>query len=400
MRQILFSFFVCSLLFLSNSSVLAAAISPENLSGDEMEQQASLTQVASVEDKVVLPENILLKDVVVAEEAGVFRGQFSLQASTGQQNDIAYGIVVQDSEGNIKSVTELARGAVLNKDEVRMIPFEYTIPPYVSGHVVLSLLVETSGGFPLGSWQLAEKQIGEENGMIPICLSNTTKPVFSCTPIEDGDLTITYRKGGVFGETVKTNVIAGKKGVRIDTRPVFVPGNYFVTISDAQQSHQSFLNLHFSGTFAWMKNVVVNKNDAGKSVVTVSIDSSLHNKLLLGAILKNDNGTICGKKEEAFKGQVVSLQFDEECESGTVEVTLQNIIDGMTLDMLSQSFLIDTVKQPISPSLGTLPFSISFIGWNNVVILVIILCSLCGCIYVARKRFPDVFSKKNLDKSE
>lgn len=324
--------------------------------------------------------DVNLGDVTFTKKNGTYTGSFSLQAKMGQQNDIAYGVIVYDDKNNIVDAKHIGEVDVLKEGELKYLGFTYMTPGYIQGDVKMFLVAETKDGLPLGSFMLEPRITLRGTGRTLLC-SSITKGL-SCEFKAATTITITKQKalfGDPVGEVLK---VSGKKGDKKDIEIKGDAGSYYLIIENTSADERKILKFKITGTYGNILNVAVSSKEKGKLDIVATIKASPLVGTKLAYNLTDTNKMSCGKGEISVNTPAVSASIDTSCKEGNMNLMLLGS-DGKVLDVKDEGFSVintadeSAAKQNMMIVGGTL---------KNFVVALAGLCLLGLLLIVFRKK--------------
>lgn len=324
--------------------------------------------------------DVNVTDVVMTEKDGVLAGTFALQGRMGQQNDIAYGVVVIDTEGQTLDIQPLGYVDSVREGEIKVVPFEYNLPPLLKGSVKILLRAETMLGLPLGTQVLLERDFGGTYKRVLTC--SDAQDGISCTSLSNQVIKIDYYTGSVFSQSVENDEASLVANQVSNINASLKPGRYTAVIKGSVTGSFASASFRVIGTFGQIQNVAIHTNESEELVGSVVAVASPLIGTTVEMELYSENSQICGQGSAVLDSQVAEIVFnDVTCVAGTVKTILKGA-DGSVLASLSQSFNASdiTVTKPLeqieTQPLAVSPSSSGLLKWLFLLGGIIVLMSL------------------------
>lgn len=328
------SIFLCTiftaLTFFAISSVtLAQTEEAPNTTNEDLVTSAS----------VVADINIYDIDVT-KDEAGVIAGNFTMTAGMGQQNNIAYGVMVVNETGDLVFADRAGVIPSLKQGQVEKLSFSSSLPPNLSGNLSVVLVAENETGLLLSYRELVKKTFSPSSTDLSCLRDKEKTDTLSCKNKTATDLTVAY-SSSMLGERTVFEVRPVTESEVMSFSPLTKPGRYFVAITN-ENNEQAIVQLSKEGAYGQIKNIAIYQKTDNITEAVIPIYGSGLKDSSLSLTLTNNDGTVCDEQTQAMTLPVYTLTINPSCLEGTVQATLKNA-SGETLDSKSQPFSIQTV---------------------------------------------------------
>ncbi len=317
---ILFPLLTCTTLSLASAldAVQPAPTSP-----------VSVTKVSVVAD-------VNLVNLIFSEKDNTYSGSFALQAKMGKQNNIAYGVVVMGSKGQVLSFEKLGTVPSLQQGELLTKSFTYRLPPLKESKVDVLLVAENEEGLRLSTRILAKDRSVTAASPTITCAVNKEE-VASCTFKESATISI-GQYTALFGPTIgmPSSVIV-KKGETKTFPLVDKPGRYIFVATNVATKEMVVVPTAIAGSYGQIKNATVVSKGPGKIALIAYVRVSPFKGSKIAYSLKAHDGSLCGEAVRPITDLALEEEFNTSCKEGVVTLSLFGQ-DGTLLDQKTEDF--------------------------------------------------------------
>lgn len=312
-------------------------------------------QSASEEVRSFVVADVNVGDVQVAEADGVVSGTFSLLGNMGQQNRIAFAVIVKDEDGNLVHVQPIESEVTsIQQGEIKTISFSYRLPSFLSGTVTVFVQAETTDGLPLGTQKVLEKKLPEASRQPVSCAASVSEPTFACyVEKEEREVSIQYYPGSLFVPPVRKDEAITIGGTAKTISPDLPAGRYWVAIEEAETGQPTYFPFRMPGSYGQIKNAAIAAvGDSAEIQATVSVMASPVKGTVVSVTLQDAAGELCGEATATGEGLVKEVIIETACTVGIALFELRNA-QGEILDSLKEPFKAQSVT--VDGEMATFP---------------------------------------------
>ncbi len=327
--------FSASILFIPVAVLAQSASVSSSLAAD---------QSASEEVRSFVVADVNVGDVQAAEADGVVSGTFSLLGNMGQQNRIAFAVIVRDKAGNLVHVQPIeSEVSSVQQGEIKTIPFSYRLPSFLSGIVTVFVQAETTDGLPLGTQKVLEKKLPEASRQPVSCAASVSEPTFACyVEKEEREVSIRYYPHSLFVPPTRKDEAIIIGGTAKTISPDLPAGRYWVAIEEVETGRLTYFPFRMPGSYGQIRNAVIAAaSESAEMQATVSVVASPVKGTVVSVALKDTAGELCGEATAIGEGLVKEVTIETTCTVGIALFKLRNA-QGEALDSLEEPFNVQS----------------------------------------------------------
>lgn len=296
-------------------------------------------------------------DVQAVETDGIVSGTFSLRGGMGQQNRIAFAVVVRGETGILLHVQPIeSEVTFIREGEIKTIPFSYRLPSFLGGRVAVFVQAETTDGLSLGTQKAIEKNLPDISRPPVICATMESAPAFSCYVEKEGrDVSIQYYPRSLFVPAARKDEGITIGGTAKTISPDLPAGRYWIAIEEVETGRLTYFPFHMPGSYGQIKNAVVSRDQkSGKVQATILVGASPLKGTVVAIELRDRQGNICANAVAENDGPVKEVSFSVTCEAGTLVLQLKNV-EGTVLSSLEEPFSLLSTSATEAADLAGMP---------------------------------------------